>query len=417
MRYILIILFFLVNCIPSEAQWSKITSFTGSSVRDIEYNGGVFYAGASNGAWKSTNAGLTWEFLSNGLSGDALVTWDIFFDSSDLWIATVEGNYKTTNGGTNWDAKSSGIQIGPGATKRFCYTFLRNGGTLFSGAFSGLYKSTDNGDSWTLSGIPGPHSFVDAMYIYNGVIWAGRTNTASNGSLQRSTDNGGVWTPVQFFGQFNPEVFCFHETPDNKLFIGTGHGVYFTSNNGANWTQRNNGLSSDPYNTSITQRGNTMFTTTTFGGNDVLRSSNEGIMWESIGDSLPFLTDIHKLLIAGDTLYLSSSNGIYKRPLSEILTGVSPVSSEIPDKFTLHQNFPNPFNPSTTIRFDMPVSGFVTLNIYDISGRGITSLINENLNPGSYSYNFTSDGLTSGIYFYKLSTGEYTEVKKMLLIK
>lgn len=416
MRYILTILFFLVNCIPVSAQWVKINSLTANTVREVRFENGAFYAVASNGIWRSTNSGNSWINISNGLSGDALISYSMFFDGPAIYIATVEGNFKTTNGGLNWEAKSSGIQIGPGATKRFCFSFLKDGNDLYSGAFSGLYKSTNGGDNWTLSGIPGPHSFVEAMTLYNGAIWAGRTS-AVNPTLYRSTNSGGNWDAIPYFGSFTPEVFCFHETPDNKLFIGTGHGVYFTTNNGANWTQRNNGLSSDPYNTSITQRGNTMFTTTTFGGNDVLRSSNEGLMWESIGDSLPFLTDIHKLLIAGDTLYLSSSNGIYKRPLSEILTGVNPISSEIPDKFNLHQNYPNPFNPSTTIKFDIPVNRFVSLSIYDISGREIASLINENLNPGSYSYNFTADGLTSGIYFYKLSTGEYTDVKKMLLIK
>ena len=119
MRYILIILFFLVNCIPSEAQWKKITSFTGTSVRDIEYNGGVFYAGASNGAWKSTNAGITWEFISNGLSSDALTTWDVFFDGADLWIATVEGNYKTTNGGASWASIATPSSSTPQTTARW----------------------------------------------------------------------------------------------------------------------------------------------------------------------------------------------------------------------------------------------------------------------------------------------------------
>ncbi|MCB0724469.1 MAG: T9SS type A sorting domain-containing protein [Ignavibacteriae bacterium] len=417
-KYILTILFFLVNCIPSgvSAQWVKINSLSATSVREIKYESGAFYAPAGNGLWRSTNDGVNWTNISNGLSGDALITYDIFFDSGSIFITTVEGNFKTTNGGLNWEAKSTGIVIGPGATKRYCYSLIRYHGALYCGAFSGLYKSTDGGDNWTLSGIPGPHSNVEVLYEYDDQLWAGRTNTASNGTLQRTTDDGATWNTIQFFGQFNPEVFCFHTAPDNKLFIGTGHGVYATSNGGANWAPLVNGLPSDPYNSSIIQRGSTLYTSTKFGGNGVYQSTNEGQTWEEISGNLPFVSDTYDLIIVGDTLYLAASNGIYKSTISS-LTAVHNSTSELPGNFSLYQNYPNPFNPSTKIKFDIPKSGFVTLTVYDATGRQVAQLVNENLSPGSYSAEFRADGLTSGIYFYKLITGEYSTTRKMVLVK
>lgn len=416
-RYILLILFFFVNCIPASAQWSKINSLSANTIRDLDYNNGNFYAGTSNGLWRSSDQGVSWKNISTGLSRDALVTYDIFFDGGAMYIATVEGNYKTTNGGANWTAKSSGIQIGPGATKRYCYVYLRDGATLYSGAFSGLHRSSDGGDTWTLAGLPGPHSNVISMIVHNSEVFAGRTSVSN--SLMKSTDNGVNWVPTPFFGQFSPEVFCFHESPDNKLFIGTGHGVYVTTNNGTNWSQRNDGLPSDPYISSIVQRGSTLIGSGKFGARGIFITTNEGVTWDTTGtqNGLPFLSDMYKLLIEDDTLYLAASNGVYKRNLSDLITGITQTSTGIPDNFTLYQNFPNPFNPSTAIKFDMPVNDNVSLKVYDMAGKYVATLVNNNLSSGSYSVAFNASGLSSGIYFYTLSTSSYTRTMKMTLLK
>ncbi|MCB0724394.1 MAG: T9SS type A sorting domain-containing protein [Ignavibacteriae bacterium] len=98
--------------------------------------------------------------------------------------------------------------------------------------------------------------------------------------------------------------------------------------------------------------------------------------------------------------------------------GISPISTEVPETFRLHQNYPNPFNPSTKIRFDVPGNKeFVKLIIYDISGREVAKLVNQELAPGVYEYDFNSGTLSSGMYFYKLEAGNYSEIKKMVLVK
>ena len=97
--------------------------------------------------------------------------------------------------------------------------------------------------------------------------------------------------------------------------------------------------------------------------------------------------------------------------------GILPSSAIVPEKFSLKQNYPNPFNPITTIRFDIRISAFTKLTIFDALGREIETLVNEKLSPGSYSLVFDGSKFTSGVYFYRLTSENFTETKKMLMIK
>jgi hypothetical protein len=103
--------------------------------------------------------------------------------------------------------------------------------------------------------------------------------------------------------------------------------------------------------------------------------------------------------------------------------GIITLSNEIPDKFYLSQNFPNPFNPTTNIRFDIAKAGHVRMVVYDAAGRQVAELINERYDAGKYITDFNGTNLSSGIYFYKLvvdsfgETSDFTSIKKMILIK
>ena len=116
----------------------------------------------------------------------------------------------------------------------------------------------------------------------------------------------------------------------------------------------------------------------------------------------------------------------YKQNPTGNAIGIKNISTEIPKEFSLSQNYPNPFNPSTKIRFSLPSVGQrhafdVHLIIYDILGREVATLVNEQLQPGTYEVEFSANGggsgLTSGVYFYKLSTDSYNESKRMVLLK
>ncbi len=98
------------------------------------------------------------------------------------------------------------------------------------------------------------------------------------------------------------------------------------------------------------------------------------------------------------------------------LTGLTPITT-VADRFTLSQNYPNPFNPNTNIKFSLPKQTIVQLKVFDVLGREVASLVDEQLNIGEYSVDFNATGLSSGIYFYKLTAGEFVTSKKMMLIK
>jgi hypothetical protein len=103
--------------------------------------------------------------------------------------------------------------------------------------------------------------------------------------------------------------------------------------------------------------------------------------------------------------------------LTKLSIGIEPVSTEIPDKYLLYQNYPNPFNPATNIRYQLKENSFVTLKIYNLLGKEIATLVNENQKAGIYETTFKADNLPSGIYFYRIAAGDFSETKKMILIK
>ena len=98
-------------------------------------------------------------------------------------------------------------------------------------------------------------------------------------------------------------------------------------------------------------------------------------------------------------------------------SAIQNINSEVPDKFSLGQNYPNPFNPVTNINFSIPKSGMVKLVIYDILGKQISVPVNENLRAGNYKVDFNASALASGVYFYRLESDGFTDIKKMMLVK
>lgn len=93
------------------------------------------------------------------------------------------------------------------------------------------------------------------------------------------------------------------------------------------------------------------------------------------------------------------------------------VSTEVPSSFALYQNYPNPFNPTTTIKYDVPEASFVAIKVYDITGKLVETLVNMDLTPGRYEVTWNAGNYASGVYFYRIETSKFTEVKRMLLIK
>ena len=116
------------------------------------------------------------------------------------------------------------------------------------------------------------------------------------------------------------------------------------------------------------------------------------------------------------------TSGTYRRLpdvalFTAIITDVDELAENLPEEFRLQQNYPNPFNASTTIKYDIPMTSYVTLKVFDVLGREVTSLVNEVKQPGTYAVRWNASELGSGVYFYRLQAREYQQTKNLVLLR
>jgi plastocyanin len=134
-------------------------------------------------------------------------------------------------------------------------------------------------------------------------------------------------------------------------------------------------------------------------------------------------SDVFNYVVTIEGTYLYQCNihfslGMVGKFIATALTGVGHGANKaLPAAFRLHQNFPNPFNPTTNISFDVPYTAFVSLKIYNLIGEEVADIAKENMAAGSYSRIWDATSMPSGVYFYRLSAGQFTDTKKLILIK
>ena len=199
-----------------------------------------------------------------------------------------------------------------------------------------------------------------------------------------------------------------------NLFAGTFNGgIFRSSNNGTSWTAVNTGLTNARV-YSLAVSGTNLFAGTAGG---VFLSTNNGTSWSAASTGLPNST-VYALVASDTSLFAGTGGGgVWRRPLSEMITSVKTASMNLPKHLTLGQNYPNPFNPATTITFGLPSKSFVSLKVFDVLGREVSVLLSEELSAGTYSRRWNARGLASGVYFYRLQAGDYVETKKLMLLR
>lgn len=146
---------------------------------------------------------------------------------------------------------------------------------------------------------------------------------------------------------------------------------------------------------------------------------NKITAWTAGQSGVAFSNGALKLVCAGGYSGTATVTNTEMYTDSSALVGISnqSVSSIVPSDYALLQNYPNPFNPTTTISFSIPKSGLVTLKIYNVLGKELATLVNEVKSAGSYNLNFNATELSSGVYFYKIESGNFSDIKRMMLIK
>ncbi len=198
-------------------------------------------------------------------------------------------------------------------------------------------------------------------------------------------------------------------------FVSSNSSLFKTTNAGANWSS---------YQTGTGSTTNMYFFTELNGwlcGQNIKHTTNGGVNWQ-VQPVQGYEAGLNSIYFINETSgWAVGTNGTILKTISGGI-GIQPISSSIPNGYELSQNYPNPFNPATKINFSIPAfvettRRVVSLRIYDVLGKQIAVLVNEQLSPGTYEVEWNALDASSGVYFYSLITNEFTQTKKMVVLK
>ncbi|MBO6651238.1 MAG: T9SS type A sorting domain-containing protein [Balneola sp.] len=300
--------------------------------------------------------------------------------------------------------------------------------TLYMGGEK-ILKSTNNGISWdiTNNGNPLDGNAMSAMAASHqsvDVVYATSSPKATRANVYRTGNGGDTWFNITgILPDRFPTDLAVDPNNDQNIFItfggfGSSH-VFKSNDSGSTWTDIGTGLPDIPT-WSVTVDPD--FPDHIYVGNEigVFQSLDGGVNWDNISGNLPDAVFAMELVISKSNRKLrlaSHGNGAYEIPLVLAVSNEENENKPIPESFELEQNYPNPFNPSTTIKYTLVKNSNVNLEVYDITGKQLATLVNKYQKSGSYSVNFNAGNLSSGIYFYKISIGDKNITKKMTLLK
>ncbi len=414
------------------ATWNVVFDI-GRQINALAAGGTNVFAGiAENGVFRSSNNGINWHNANNGIANTSII-YMAALDTTVVCISSQSRVFRSSDNGATWFERSSEITpyasgiAALGSSFFIGTSFDLYGGvyrsnndgqswisvlSLNAGVYSiggrdqnvfagtsglggyGLYRSTNGGGAWSLAG---SNLSARAFTVFDSILFAGN---------YRSTDNGITWMTLSL-----PSQVLAYGIHSSILFAGTENsGALLSTDRGVTWT--NVGFQSNSVG-GFVSLGRSLFAAA-LGG--VHRTTNNGVSWTPVNEGLS-----NAFSIAANRTHLfagTSARGVWRRPLSQIVVDVESENvSRFPSDYSLKQNYPNPFNPTTTIRFHIPEAGKVSLKIYDLLGCEVGTLVNEARNAGSYDEVFGASQLASGVYIYKLTSGNFSASKKLLVVK
>jgi len=324
--------------------------------------GSNYFAGTRYyGIYISVNYGFNWSQC--GLNNKTIYALTSL--NNNIYAGTIDsGVFISSNNGVSWSITA--------LNNKFIYSLLIHGNNILAATASyGVYISTNNGISWVQSSLN--NKSVNCLASNGNDIFASITDS---GGVYRSTDNGISWTRTSLFNKFIRSIAVY----GNNIFaaadnIGSTGGIYFSSNSGNNWSLKNEGFNNIP-------------------------------------SQFYSLTIANNLVLTGTSL----NNSLWQRPLSE-LVNVQNTVLEIPSSYSLEQNYPNPFNPMTKINFAIPKSSGIKITVFDVTGKVVAVLVNETLQAGTYETDWDASAYPSGVYFYSIQAEDFSETKRMMLVR
>lgn len=338
-----------------------------------------FACGTYGAIYKTTNAGLNWDSIPAGIPTTASLSKILFVDANTGWVFSKTANpslpdsatiFKTTNGGVNWVSQK--LTGATGSTNNVYGGYFLNATTGYIVNYTPKpYKTTDGGATWTAQ------TLVDGYggFLYDIKMFSADSGycVGGGGRLYKTVNGGALWDTISVPYR-SPSFYCIKGLNMNYFMIaGSTGSCYFTNTGGATWyTDNNSGA-------------------TNYGG---------------------YMLSDGKSFLVGTSSYAFKNTNTPTVIGSELFTG-------LPTKYELAQNYPNPFNPTTTIAFAMPKQGLVTMKIYDILGREVMRLINnQQFEAGWNKVSMDGSRLSSGVYFYTLNVnGNQIDTKRMVLVK
>ena len=431
---------------------------------------GYIFAGAdfidgAGGVFRSTDNGATWTDINQGV-----ITQDVralaINSNDDIFAGEYFGGgvYRSTDNGSSWIPVDNGLSC-----TSIWSLAINSDDQIFAGSAGcgdGVFRSTDNGSSWVLvnNGLTSTDISSLAFNSSNDIYAATISQFGMGGGVFRSTDNGENWTE-QINGLTIPDIYSLTINSSGHLFAGTSGGIFNSTDNGENWTEINAGLFNLDVRALAVNSEGYVFAGTTGGG--VSRSINSSVpvelvsftssfedgkvllRWETATETNNQGFEVQRLSVnqqAWTSIGFTPGNGTSVAPHSYSFTdgSISPGRynyrlkqidfdgaykysnivevNAVPLQYALEQNFPNPFNPSTTIKFSLAADSKVSLKIYNTLGQEVAELLNGNMTAGAQRVEFNASRLPSGIYLYMLTVNgsdgrSFNSVKKMTLLK
>jgi photosystem II stability/assembly factor-like uncharacterized protein len=388
-----------------------------------------------------------------------------FVDQNNGWVCGQTGTVlHTTDGGDNWI-----IQNAPPNNGYYCIYFINDsvGWAVGSSGSSEFIHTTDSGNTWVMLPSPTQHSTSDVYFINADTGWAvggkARDFTDPIRDISYTTNGGTNWTTQYSVNNEDPlgEVYFIDE--NNGWAVGSMSTIMHTSDGGSNWSIQMSGTGYEfgdvyfvnpdtgwvvgvdlslSHNAVIfnTIDGGATWNLKTFGSDDsftgvqfvndstgwvvggsntaaiILYTDDGGANWtpQNPGTS-EFLSEVS--FSDENNGWAIGFNGTIIHTTTGGVVGIEDEYRIIPEKVVLYDNYPNPFNPTTNIRFSLSNASDVNIEIFDILGHKVATLLDERISSGVHTVAFDAGNLASGLYLYRLKTDGFTKIKKMVLMK
>ncbi len=425
------------------ASWQKISyNVTGAQIHNIavnRHNPDTLFAGTKNGLYISADGAASWEYVqldfpdSNYFFGGVSVEVDPY-DPSYVYVSygghdDYDYNgalYRSTDGGATWELFTEGLPRGRVYTEIAVVDYGNGTRRLLMGSSEGLFRSDDLGMSWSFcqGGLPSDIDCEDALAVSpvnpDLVFISGWS-----GFPYKSTNGGESWEALTNSPSDVRLIACDPVNPDIVYITVGGYPdfeMYKSTNSGLSWAEIGNNIPRDSANQGFSGLAvNPLNPDNIFALSDnrgFFQSHDGGGSWED------FNLNMETTIIKGRTVIdpIDTSRifvghwGASVWTITRTRTGIDLVDNTLPAAFSA-SSYPNPFNPSATIEYDLPEQAFVTVDIYDLLGRRVERLVGEDQRAGSYRVVWDAREQASGVYFYRINAGEISGMRKMILLK